>query len=115
MHWARPQPSGAQGGASGPGVDMAAAAGVPATTGAGVAAVTAGWATVGAGAAVGAGATYGAGAAADVSFSLAQAVTMANSPPRAMRDLRSIEFLFSAPQRALSKNLTNPSAATLAS
>jgi hypothetical protein len=81
-----------QGSANGPGVAIvpAGAAVAPGTTGAGVAAVTTGcgWATVGAGA------TYGAGAAAGVSFSLAQAVTTATSPLRAMRDLRSIEFLF---------------------
>lgn len=91
-----------QGNANAPGVAIVPAAGAAAgaaATGAGVAAVTAGWgwATVG----VGAGAAYGAGAAAGGSLSLAQALTIATTPTRATRDLRSIDFFLSAPHRAL--------------
>ncbi len=70
-----------------------AAAGGAVTTGAGVAAVTGGWGW----ASVGAGAAY-TGAAGGGSFSLAQALTIETTPPRRMRDLRSIEF-FSFPRR----------------
>ena len=86
------------GNASGPGVAMVpAAAGAAAgtvPTGAGVAAATAGCAGASGGCA-GWGAVYvGAGAAAGASLSLAQAVTTGIRVATAIKDLRSIEFLF---------------------
>jgi hypothetical protein len=95
------------GNANGPGVAIAPAGAAPGTApaGAGVAAVTAGW---GRGwAAVGAGGVYGAGATGGGSLSLAQALTIENTPARAIKDFRSIEFVFPRRIGRMSKRLRN--------
>ena len=99
-----------QGNASGPGVAMAppAAGAAAGTVAAGTAAAgaTAGCAGKTAGCATGAGAVYvGAGAAAGASLSFAQAVTMGMSVATAIKDLRSIEFIFPRAKGALLQNV----------